>query len=65
MTGPNEPRSDQPRLAGGVFIAIGALSGAIGGAANNGLAVQGFLIGTGAGIAIAALIWLLDRRRSS
>lgn len=65
MAQPENPRSDQPRLAGGIFIAIGALFGAIGGAANNGLAFQGFLIGTGTGIAIAALIWWFDRRRSS
>ena len=48
--------------AGGFLIATGALGGAAVGFAY-GEATPGFLIGTGAGIAIAVLIWLVDRRR--
>ncbi|MES2058383.1 MAG: hypothetical protein V4564_20770 [Pseudomonadota bacterium] len=48
--------------AGGFLIAIGAILGAI-----IGLFLEqptaGFLIGSGGGIVIAILIWLLDRGR--
>jgi len=49
-------------MAGGLFIAILPLVGAwVGG--ENGEPVLGLIIGLGAGVAIAALIWLIDRRR--
>lgn len=56
-------KPDQPRLAGGLFIALGALLGAIGGGIYSRLPFQGFLIGVSIGIAIAIAIWLYDRAR--
>ncbi len=47
--------------AGGVLIAIGTIGGAFIGAAL-GEATRGFLIGAGAGIALAIAIWLRNRR---
>ncbi|MBC7987533.1 MAG: hypothetical protein H7X93_12840 [Sphingomonadaceae bacterium] len=43
-------------VAGGVFIAIGAIGGAAGGLMAGQPSI-GFLLGTGLGLAIAALIW--------
>jgi hypothetical protein len=49
-------------IAGGFFWMAGILIGAVWGiAAGN--PMKGILIGTGAGGAIAAAIWLLDRLR--
>ena len=48
-------------LAGGFFWMAGILIGAVWGVAA-GNPMKGILIGTGAGAAIAAAIWLLDRR---
>jgi hypothetical protein len=55
--------SKPPRnpVAGGALIAIGAMGGTLVGA-SRGQVTAGFLIGLGAGAAIALLIWLLDRR---
>lgn len=52
-----------PRLAGGIFIAIGMLGGAIVGVIVNEPSA-GMVIGLGLGIAAAALTWLIDSRRS-
>lgn len=49
-------------LAGGALIAIGAMGGAVIGA-SQGQVTAGFLIGLGAGVAIAIMIWLVDRAR--
>ena len=50
-------------MAGGFFWMAAILIGAVWGiAAGN--PMKGILIGTGAGAAIAAAIWLLDRSRS-
>ena len=49
-------------LAGGALIAIGAMGGTIIGA-SQGQVTAGFLIGLGAGVAIAVAIWLVDRAR--
>jgi len=49
-------------LAGGALIAIGTMGGAVIGL-FKGQVTAGFLIGLGAGVAIALLIWLVDRAR--
>lgn len=54
------PRS--PQSAGGVFLAIGALGGALFGV-RTGQPTLGLLGGFAAGLALALLIWLLQRRR--
>jgi hypothetical protein len=52
----------QKPMAGGFFWMGGILIGAVWGiAAGN--PMRGILIGTGAGAAIAAAVWLLDRSR--
>ncbi|KQS02374.1 hypothetical protein ASG11_13145 [Sphingomonas sp. Leaf357] len=56
---PNTPPNHQ---AGGFLIAVGAMLGA-GIGFLYGQATPGFLIGSGAGIALAVAIWLIDRRR--
>lgn len=55
--------SKTPRnpVAGGALIAIGAMGGTMIGL-SRGEVTAGFLIGLGAGAAIALAIWLLDRR---
>lgn len=55
--------NSQPRLAGGIFIALGLLVGAIAGIALD-QPSAGMIIGFGAGAAIALVVWLLDRKRS-
>ena len=55
--------NSQPRLAGGIFIALGLLVGAIAGVALD-QPSAGMVIGFGAGAVIALAIWLLDRKRS-
>lgn len=54
--------NSQPRLAGGIFVALGLLIGAIAGIALD-QPSAGMVIGFGVGAAIAALIWLFDRKR--
>jgi len=49
-------------LAGGFFLFVGIIVGLIWGA-STGQAMRGVLIGTAAGIAVAAMVWLIDRRR--
>ena len=50
--------------AGGIFLTIGILGGfSIGAALGDPLGYA--LIGTAAGIAVAVLLWLVDRRRRS
>jgi len=51
------------RMSGGIFLFFGILAGAVWGiAAGN--PMKGILVGTGAGIAVAIGIWLIDRRRA-
>ncbi|MEO7786957.1 MAG: hypothetical protein ABIR77_03925 [Sphingomicrobium sp.] len=47
--------------AGGLFLMLAIVVGTIWGVAS-GQAMLGVLSGTGIGIAIALLVWLLDRR---
>lgn len=48
--------------SGGFFLMAAILVG-FGWGVAGGDVMKGILIGTGAGIAIVALIWLVDRRR--
>lgn len=61
MTDLRKNDSDQHRYGGGVFIALGAVAGAIGGGMYNGQPFPGFVIGTATGIIIATIIWLRTR----
>lgn len=54
------PDPSQGRNAGGVFIALGTIAGAVIGAIL-GQASAGFLLGLGGGVLIALLLWLKDR----
>ncbi len=54
--------NSRPRLAGGIFVALGLLVGAIAGIAMN-QPSAGMIVGFGLGSAIALLIWLFDRKR--
>lgn len=54
--------NSQPRLAGGIFIALGLLVGAIAGVVMD-QPSAGMIIGMASGAAIAVLVWLLDRKR--
>ena len=58
----NNKENNAPRLAGGIFIAIGMLGGAIVGVILD-QPSAGMVIGFGIGIAAAALTWLIDIRR--
>ena len=49
-------------MAGGFLIALCVLAGAVTGALK-GEPSLGFVIGTGIGVALAAAVWLIDRRR--
>ena len=58
----NGNENKAPRLAGGIFIAIGMLGGAVVGVVMD-QPSAGMVIGLGIGIAAAALTWLIDSRR--
>ena len=58
----NGNENKAPRLAGGIFIAIGMLGGAIVGVVVD-QPSAGMVIGLGIGIAAAAITWLIDSRR--
>jgi hypothetical protein len=51
-----------PRLAGGIFIALGLLIGAIIGVAMD-QPSAGAVIGMAIGTVIAVAIWVMDRKR--
>lgn len=57
-----EQENSRPRLAGGIFIALGLLVGAIGGVVVNEPSL-GMVTGLGVGAAIALAVWIIDRRR--
>jgi F0F1-type ATP synthase assembly protein I len=60
----NEQNPKQNSMAGGVFIAIGLIGGAITGVFWNEPSA-GMVIGLIAGIAVATLVWLFDRKRGN
>ncbi len=49
--------------AGGLFLMLAIIAGAIWGL-GVGQPMLGILRGTGAGIVIAIIVWLIDRRRA-
>lgn len=51
-----------PRLAGGIFIAIGMLGGAVVGVIVD-QPSAGMVIGLGLGVAAATVTWLIDSKR--
>ena len=57
-------KSDSGRYmqAGGAILAIAIIAGAVAGTIVGQPSI-GFLVGTGAGILLAVLIWLNDRRK--
>jgi hypothetical protein len=59
----SETENSRPRLAGGIFVALGLLLGAIGGIALNQPSL-GMVTGFGVGCAIALVIWFIDRKRA-
>lgn len=59
----SETENSQPRLAGGIFVAIGLLVGAIFGIAVD-QPSAGMIAGFAIGSAVAVAIWLFDRKRS-
>ena len=54
--------SGRYRQAGGAILAIAIIAGAVAGTMVGQPSI-GFLVGTGAGILLAVLIWLNDRRK--
>ena len=54
--------NNQPRLAGGIFIAFGLLIGAVVGVAMD-QPSAGTVIGLAIGTVIAVVIWIMDRKR--
>jgi hypothetical protein len=54
--------NNQPRLAGGIFIAFGLLVGAIVGVAVD-QPSAGTVIGMAIGTVIAVIVWIMDRKR--
>lgn len=58
----SETENSRPRLAGGIFVALGLLVGAIAGIALN-QPSAGMISGFGIGATIALIIWLIDRKR--
>ncbi|WOE76065.1 hypothetical protein [Alterisphingorhabdus coralli] len=61
---PASPQTPQkrPTAAGGVFIALGTMGGAIAGGALFGEPVIGLLIGFGLGVAAAIVVAMLDSK---
>lgn len=57
MAAPSAPR------AGGFFLALLILAGAVGGFLRGEL-TTGILVGLGTGIAVTLALWLIDRGRS-
>ena len=50
--------------AGGIFLTLGILGGMIVGVAT-GDTMRGVLLGTAAGVALALVTWVIDRRRGA
>jgi uncharacterized BrkB/YihY/UPF0761 family membrane protein len=58
-----QPEKTKSTMAGGVFIALGMLIGAIGGA-YMGQPSAGMVIGFLSGVVIAVLVWAIDSKRN-
>jgi hypothetical protein len=58
----SETENSKPRLAGGIFVALGLLVGAIVGIALNQPSL-GMVTGFGVGVVIALAIWFIDSKR--
>lgn len=61
----NDPKTTRPSKearGGGVFIALGAIGGTIGGGLL-GQPSAGLLVGLAGGIGLHALLWYLDSRK--
>jgi hypothetical protein len=56
------PMRGSATRAGGCFLTVFILGGMVAGASINN-PMEGVLIGTAIGAAIALLLWLIDRRR--
>jgi hypothetical protein len=54
--------NSRPRLAGGIFVALGLLVGAIAGIALD-QPSAGMIAGFGIGVVIALIVWFFDRKR--
>jgi uncharacterized membrane protein len=59
----NEVRNKPAKLAGGIFVAIGMLGGAVVGVIMD-QPSAGMVIGLGLGIIAAAITWWIDARRA-
>ncbi len=60
----SETQNNRPRRAGGIFVALGLLIGAILGVALD-QPSAGLVIGMAIGSMIAVAVWLFDRKRSA
>jgi hypothetical protein len=58
----NAPSQNRAARAGGFLLAASILVGAIAGSILHQPSI-GFLVGTGVGLFLLALVWLIDRRR--
>ena len=58
----SHPMNDRSTTAGGLFLMLAILIGAFWGL-SVGEPMLGILRGTGIGIVLAVVIWLIDRRR--
>lgn len=62
QSGGMAPPSSRTPMAGGFLLAISLLIGSFLGA-RTGQASAGFVAGLAVGLALLALVWLIDRRR--
>jgi hypothetical protein len=58
----NERENRPPKLAGGIFVAIGMLGGAVVGVIMD-QPSAGMVIGLGLGIVAATITWWIDSKR--
>jgi hypothetical protein len=58
----NAPQQNRSAQAGGFLLAASILVGAIAGSLLHQPSI-GFLVGTGIGLLLLAIVWLIDRRR--
>ena len=58
----SETKPEKTRMAGGFFVALGLLGGAIAGVAKGQPSI-GMVAGLGLGMAAALFVWFLDRRK--